>query len=218
MNTIKVTGKGSVHVVADTVRLEVNIRSVYADYKQAYKMAKETLSNVVKVLEYNKLSGQLAKTVRLDISDNMKNEYEDGNYIGQIKDGFLLAQSIKIDLDIDNNVLNCVIKGIGKYVKDAQINIGYTVKDIRPYKLKMLSRAIKDAKEKAQIMVETLGCNLGNVSLIDYTEDYISFYSQARSIHCNEEAISSTPEALNITPDDLSVSDNVVVEWEVLNS
>lgn len=149
MNTIKVTGKGSVHVVPDTVRLEVNIRSVYADYKQAYKMAKETLSNVVKVLEYNKLSGQLAKTVRLDISDNMKNEYEDGNYIGQIKDGFLLAQSIKIDLDIDNNVLNCIIKGIGKYVKDAQINIGYTVKDIRPYKLKMLSRAIKDAKEKA---------------------------------------------------------------------
>lgn len=67
-------------------------------------------------------------------------------------------------------------------------------------------------------MVETLGCKLGNVSLIDYTEDYISFYSQARSIHCNEEALSSTPEALNITPDDLSVSDNVVVEWEVLNN
>ena len=110
-------------------------------------------------------------------------------------------------------LLNSIVKLIGRELKQAEINIGYTVKDQRPAELKMLQRAVKDAKEKASIMAEACGCKLGPVKSMDYSEQEIHIFSQARQIRSSEEAICCEPESLDITPDDLSVSDSVTVVW-----
>lgn len=218
MGTITVTGKGSVHVEPDVIRLEVKINSIFKNYNDAYECAKENTAWIGKVLVYNKLKSQLAKTTRFDISDNMVSQYdEDGHYIGQVKQGYELEQRIKIDLDMNKEILNNVIRGIGKYVKDAQINIGYTTRDPRPFQLKMLGRATKDAREKALIMVEALGCQLGDVVSINYVHQTITIYSQARSLHSNEEAMKCSKDSLEINPDDLVISDEVEVVWELKN-
>ena len=54
-------------------------------------------------------------------------------------------------------------------LKQAEISIGYTVRDPRPSQLKMLERAVKDAKEKATIMAKACDCKLGLVKEIDYS-------------------------------------------------
>lgn len=219
MSTINVTGKGSIHVVPDITRLEVVIESLFQSYEDAYSHAKNNSEWVGKILEYNELSAKLAKTIKFNISDHLENEYDDNeNYIGKFKNGFELTQKFKIDLGIDNTLLNKIVKGIGKFIPDAQIDIGYTVKDPRPNQLKMLQRAVTDAKDKAELMAEAAGCKLGKVQEISYNYSDIHIYSQARSIHSNNEAITSTPSSLDITPDDLVVSDNVIVKWELIEN
>lgn len=161
-SVIEVTGTGSVHVVPDVTRLEVTISGVFKSYEEAYARARENSSWMVKVLEYNHKSGKLAKTSRLNIADHEVNEYDDeGNYVGKQKDGFDLDQRIKVDLAIDNVLVNNIVRGIGKFIKGAQINIGYTVQDPRPHRLKALGKAVQDATEKAKIMAEAAGCKLG---------------------------------------------------------
>ena len=215
--TIKVTGKGTIHVVPDVTRLTVEIHNIFNTYEETYTNAKENAGWMVKILEYNQIDGKLAKTRRLDISDNMVSEYdEDGNHIGYKKDGYKLSQELKIDLGMDNVLLNKIIKGVGKFIKNAQIDIGYTVKDPRPSQLKMLERAVKDAHEKARIMTAAAGCALGDVYSIDYSHEDIHIYSQARNIHSVEEAKACSPESLDITPDDLAVSDEVNVVWYLI--
>lgn len=214
-STIKVVGTGCVHVVPDVTRLEINIRRVFDTYKDAYNSAKENTNWMVKILEYNKQPGTLAKTIQLDISDNMVNQYKGNNYIGSKKEGYLLKQEIKVDLGIDNELVNNVVRGVGKFIDSAQISIGYTQQDPRPTQLKILARAVKDAHEKAVIMAEAAGCGLGEVQSIEYGEREIHIYSQAREIHSNAEAQASTASSLDITPDDLVVSDNVHVVWKL---
>lgn len=215
--TIAVTGKGSIHVVPDVTRLEVIVESVFKTYEDAYHQAKENSKWMVQILEYNHKSGKLAKTIRLDITDHTVSEYdEDDHYIGQIKDGFDLNQRFKIDLGMDTILLNKIIRGVGKFIPGAQISIGYTVQDPRPFQLKMLERAVKDATEKAQIMAEAAGCKLGPVNNIYYNHQDISVYSEARNIHSNKEAMACDSNSLNISPDDLSMNDNVKVEWELI--
>lgn len=161
---ISVQGNGSIHVVPDVMRLEVRVQSVFPDYKHAYSQVKENFEWMVKILEYNKKPGKLAKTKRFDISDHLVPKYdEDGDVIGHIKQGFDLDQRIKIDLPVDNILANYIVKGVGKFIPDAQIEIGYTLQDPRPSQLKMLARAVSDAKEKATLMVEAAGCTLGPV-------------------------------------------------------
>jgi uncharacterized protein YggE len=132
--------------------------------------------------------------------------------------GFALDQRIKIDLPIDNKLVNCIVRGVGKFIPDAQVSIGYTLQDPRPSQLKMLGRAVTDAKEKAEIMAKAAGCQLGAVASITYDDQDIHTYSQARNIHSNKEAMASTESSLDITPDDLVISDTVNVEWYLVNT
>lgn len=214
--TIKVMGKGSIHVVPDVTRLEVSIDSVFTAYDAAYKQARENAQWMGQILEYNNLNKKLAKTIRFDISDHLIDEYDDDDhYIGKIKDGFDLTQRFKIDLEMDNVLLNKIVRGVGKFIKGAQINIGYTVKDPRPHQLKMIERAVKDAVEKANIMANAANAKLGDVSSITYGDGNVSVYSQARSIHSNEEAMACDSNSLDVEPDDLVMSDTVDVVFQL---
>ncbi len=216
MSKISVTGRGSIHVVPDVTRIEVRVEGVFDTYEQAYQKAKESSSWMVKILEYNKLSGKLCKTIRLDISDHKVSQYDDDDhYIGEINQGYDLTMILKIDIGIDNVMVNNLVRGVGKFISGAQINIGYTVQDPRPTQLKMLERAVKDATEKASIMAAAAGCELGDVSEIQYERQDIHIYSQARNIHSNKEAMASTSDSLDITPEDLVFSDDVNVVWEL---
>lgn len=129
----------------------------------------------------------------------------------------MLEQGIKIDLPINNILVNNIVKGIGKFIPSAQINISYTLQDERPSQMKMLARAVSDAKEKAAIMAEAVGCKLGKVISIDYRFQNTHVMSQARYIHSNSEAKASTPQSLEITPDDLVMSDTADVTFELIN-
>ena len=158
----------------------------------------------------------MCKTIRLDISDHKVSQYDDDDhYIGEINQGYDLTMILKIDIGIDNVMVNNLVRGVGKFISGAQINIGYTVQDPRPTQLKMLERAVKDAAEKASIMAAAAGCELGDVSEIQYERQDIHIYSQARNIHSNKEAMASTSDSLDITPEDLVFSDDVNVVWEL---
>ena len=216
--TISVEGRGSIHVVPDVTRIEVCVESVFPTYEDAYKQAKENASWMGQILEYNHLNAKLAKSIKLDIRDHTISNYdENDHYIGELKDGFELEQRFKVDLDIDPVLLNKIVRGVGKFIKGAQINIGYTIKDPRPHQLKMIERAVKDAKEKAEIMAKAADCVLGKVSEISYGSMHIEVYSEARNIHSNKEAMACDSSSLDITPDDLSMSDTVHVTWELNN-
>lgn len=217
--TISVQGKGSIHVVPDVTRLEITIERVFPDYQKAFAQAKDNSAWVVKILEFNKKPGKLAKTVKFDITDHEVNDYDTlGHYKSSHVEGYDLEQRIKIDLPIDNVLTNNIVRGIGKFIPGAQINIGYTVQDPRPHQMKMLARAVSDAKEKAGIMAEAAGCTLGKVENINYRYSNVSVYSQARNIHDSKEAFASTADSLDITPDDLVMSDTVDVTFELINS
>lgn len=216
-NIIHVTGRGAVHVVPDVTRLEVSVDRVYKTYEEAYLKAKENSKWICDILEFNGKSGKMAKTTRMDISEHTHSKYDSaGHHIGYVADGYTLDQHVRIDLGIDNVLLNKIVRGIGKFIDSAEINIGYTVQDPRPAQLRMLEKAVKDAKEKAEIMAKALGCELGKVVNIDYGYQEIQVFAEARYIHSNAEATACTSDSLDITPEDLSVSDNVRVEWELL--
>ena len=215
---ITVTGKGNIHVVPDVIRIDLLLVSLHDTYQEAYAQGKDNTEKLTAIMKELGLPKTLPKTIRFDIEKQTQTEYDKyHNYKGEKFLGFQLDHRVKIDISIDTVLLNNIVKLIGRELKQAEINIGYTVKDQRPAELKMLQRAVKDAKEKASIMAEACGCKLGPVKSMDYSEQEIHIFSQARQIRSSEEAICCEPESLDITPDDLSVSDSVTVVWYINN-
>lgn len=217
--TITVTGKGSIHIVPDVTRLEVTINGLYNTYHEAYEMAKDNSKMFARVMDLANLNVKLPKTTKIDITEHSIRQYDKyGNFKDYKYEGYDMEQHVKIDLGMDNNILGKVLSGIGQFVPNAQINVGYTVKDPRPSQMKILERAVKDAKEKATIMAEAADCKLGLVKSIVYSKEDIQIYSQARNIHSNNEALACNEESLDITPNDLVVSDEVNVVWFLSNN
>lgn len=216
---ISIQGKGSIHVVPDVTRITISINHHGKTYKEVYAKGKENSEWIRKILEFNKKPGNLAKSLYFDVSEHTINVYDDegsDEIVDVVKDGFDLSQRVKIDLPINNVLVNNIVRGVGKFIPNAQVSIGFTVQDLRPYQLKMLKRAVGDAKEKAEIMAEAAGSKLGKVLEIDYNFSHIDTYSQARNIHSTEEAKESTADALDITPDDMVISDRVDVVFELI--
>ncbi len=215
---ITVTGNGAIHVVPDVTRLELSLVSIHDSYEEAYAQANSDTDKLAKVMENLKLPISLPKTKSLNIDKKTQNEYDDnGHFVDEIFVGFELSHKIKIDLGIDNVLLSKLIHSIGQQLKQAEISIGFTVKDPRPLQLMMLERAVKDAQEKATIMAKACGCKLGLVKSINYSTHEVHIYSRARNIHDADEAMCCEMNALDITPDDLAVSDSVTVVWYLSN-
>lgn len=215
---INVTGLGVVHVVPDVTRLELKLSSLHDSYQEAYQQAKSDTDKLGAVMEAAGLNKNLAKTVRLDIDKKTVSQYDKHkNYIGGKFLGFQLDHIVKINLGMDKVVLNKLVKGFGEDLKQAEINIGYAVKDARPIQLLMLERAVKDAREKAQIMAKAAGCKLGSCLHINYGMEELHIYEQTRNIHDSDEACYCNKEALDITPEDWKTSDTVETQWALVD-
>ena len=213
------TGKGAIHVVPDVTRVELTLQSIHDTYEDAYAQAKSNTERLSQIMKEVALDVTLPKTIRLDIDKKTQNEYDKfGNFKSKKFIGFELDHKVRIDLGMDNVLLNNIIKRIGKMLKQAEISIGYTVRDPRPSQLKMLERAVKDAKEKASIMAKACDCKLGLVKEINYSVQELHVYSQTRMIHGADEALCCNEESLDITPEDLAVSDDVTVVWYLSNN
>ena len=98
-----------------------------------------------------------------------------------------------------------------------EFHLSYTVKDPEAVKNRLLGKAVKDAKAKADILASAAEVTLGKMMSIDYSWNKISF--ETRPVELEEEPmVCAPPKAsydLNIEPDDIQVSDTVTVVWEI---
>lgn len=212
--TITVTGRGGIHAQPDVTVISLSLITLHDTYQDAYEQAKSDTDRLSAIMSELGLSKQLPKTTSLDIDKKTSSQYdENDNYIGDKFLGFQLKHVVSIKIGIDNVLLNKIVKAVGAALKQAEINIGYMVKDARPLQLKIIERAVKDAKEKAEIMAAAVGCVLGDCISINYSVQELHIFTQARSIHGPEEAVCCNEASLDITPEDLDVSDTVTVVW-----
>ena len=215
---ITVTGKGYAYEAPDVTRITIVVESLGKTYPELYERASLNLKELGSIVERHGLNKKIAKTQSFDIERNERRVYDKaGNFIGYKFDGYKLTQKLKIDLGIDNKLLSSIIQSVGQLLCDAQISIGYTVKDSRPAELRMLEKAVKDATERAQIMAKAAGCRLGLVKNIDYSEQHIEFYSQCREMPA-VEAVCCKLDSLEMTPDDIAGGQTVTVTWYLSNN
>ena len=119
---------------------------------------------------------------------------------------------------MDNKLIIQTLVAISKCIAEPELSISFTVKDSAAVNEKLLESAAINAKNKAKILCEASGVNLGQLLSIDYNWGELNIYSQTD--YCLEEKCLSLPvDALadmEIEPDDIRVNDSVTFVWEIL--
>ena len=218
--TIRVTGKGNLSVKPDTVRLIMTMEGM----KEEYDGALEESANMTEYLKQMFSELGFEREDIKTLSFNVSTEYEsyqakDKNWKRRFE-GYKYVHRMKIEFPADNKQLGKVLYKLGHSTVSPEFRIEYTVAEPEKCKNELLTKAVTDAKAKADVLSKAAEVGLGEIMTIDYSWAEIDFVSRPMDNLMLEECCirSCEPDEaydIDINPDDIDVTDNVMVVWAI---
>lgn len=209
--TIRVMGTGNVKVAPDTTRLTFEVDSLHDTYENAYREASTGNGEMKSFLESFEIDKDALKTTDFSITKETEWSRKEDKYVFL---GFKLRQALYLDLPIDSVLISRVIATLGDAWPELEVKISFIKKDAHDAKLQILESAVKDAREKAEVIAATLGHKLGSIISADYSKRSIDInFKEAEPLGLRCEDCADMNGGIDFTPDDLEASDTIETVW-----
>lgn len=217
LRTITVKGVGSASVAPDYIVISMNLDTQYMDYEDTLEKAAQSIEDIKNALEEIGFDKKDLKTTNFNVRTDY-NSVKDGfgNY-KRVFNGYICRHNLKVSFDFDTKRLAETLSAISGCSVNPELSIAFTVKDTSAVKEDLLRSATINAKEKAQILCEASGAELGSLINISYNWREINVYSST-AYGVEEECLLMAPNCLSdieIEPEDINVSDSATFVWEI---
>lgn len=215
--TITVKGMGRVTTSPDYVVISMSLMAQDNDYEETMELAAKKIEYLNASLEEIGFEKKSVKTTNF----NVRTDYErvkdrNGNY-KSVFSGYICSHRLKVEFDFDTKRLAQTLYAISKCLAEPELSISFTVKDPSAVNKELLKSATINAKEKAQILCEASGVELGQLLTIDYNWGELNIVSHTD--YMLEEKCMAMPVGgladIEIEPDDIDVSDTATFVWEI---
>jgi len=215
--TITVKGMGRVTTAPDYVVISMSLEAHEQDYEATMELAAKKIEQLNASLEEIGFEKKSVKTTNF----NVRTDYErvkdrSGNY-KSVFNGYICSHRLKVEFDFDTKRLAQTLYAISRCLAQPELSISFTVKDPSAVNKELLRSATINAKEKAQILCEASGVELGQLLTIDYNWDELNIVSHTD--YMLEEKCMAMPVGgladMDIEPDDIDVSDTATFVWEI---
>jgi len=215
--TITVKGIGNVTAAPDYVVISMSLEAQDNDYDETMELAAKQIELLNSSLEAIGFEKKSIKTT----SFNVRTDYErvkdrNGNY-KSVFNGYICSHRLKVEFDFDTKRLAQTLYAISKCLAKPELSISFTVKDPAAVNKELLRSATINAKEKAVILCEASGVELGELLTIDYNWGELNIVS--RTDYMLEDKCMAMPVGgladIEIEPDDIDVSDTATFVWEI---
>ena len=215
--TITVKGMGRVTTAPDYVVISMSLEAHEQDYEATMELAAKKIEQLNASLEEIGFEKKTVKTTNF----NVRTDYErvkdrNGNY-KSVFNGYICSHRLKVEFDFDTKRLAQTLYAISRCLAQPELSISFTVKDPSAVNKELLKSATINAKEKAQILCEASGVELGQLLTIDYNWGELNIVSHTD--YMLEEKCMAMPVGgladIDIEPDDIDVSDTATFVWEI---
>ena len=212
---ITVKGIGNISVTPDLIIITMNLVSHKYNYDETMKLATESVNELEKAIEEVGFNKKDLKTTNFNITTSYKSYYDENNNYKSKFDGYKCEQDLKLEFDLDMEILSKVITAITKSKVEPRFNIRFSVKDKDEINKELLIKATENARSKAEVLTKAAIVTLGRLVSIDYNWSEINIYSNTTyEIENKSYAIAET-YAPSIEPEDIKISDTVAFVWEI---
>ena len=127
--------------------------------------------------------------------------------------GFKLRQELAIELPLDSVITSKVMFALGKAWPELEVDISFVKKDTHDVKLQILESAVKDAREKAEVIAATLGHKLGGIISADYSKRSIDINYHEERLALRDGGFCDKDASIDYTPDDIEACDTIETVW-----
>ena len=217
-NTISVSGKGEVSAVSDIATLNINLNKEGKTAKEAQDLLNESITKTLKYLKDQKIADKDIKSEYGGL--NPKYSYEPQpacfNYPCPTNNpkiiGYTATQSITIKVRVVDSAseIRTGLATIG--VTDIS---GPTFSIDNEDKIKVDARAIaiKDAREKAQVLADELGVKLGKV--VTFSENNGGGYPMYAAKAVMSDSLNSAAPAPVLPKGENKITSDVSITYEI---
>ena len=215
--TITVKGMGNVKTAPDYVVVSMSLDAQGMEYEETMEQAAHQIDYLNTSLEAVGFEKKSVKTTNF----NVRTAYEsvkdkNGNY-KSVFNGYVCSHRLKVEFDFDTKRLAQTLSAISKSLAKPELSITFTVKDPSAVNKELLKPATINAREKAEVLCEASGVELGSLLTIDYNWGELNIVS--RTDYMLEERAMAMPMRamadMDIQPDDIDVSDTATFVWEI---
>lgn len=215
MRTITVKGIGAVSVKPDLIVLRLSMETAEYEYDAAMKAAAEKIDFLNKALEAAGFEKKSAKTADFRVrADYDRLNDGKGNYTSVFM-GYKCRHELKIEFDFDTKRLAKALSEISKCIAKPEISIDFTVKDSSAVSGELLKAAVKNAREKAEILCAASGAKLGELLSIDYNWGELHLYS-ATDYDVESKCMTlGAADDMDIEPEEIKARDTATFAWEI---
>ena len=215
MRTITVKGIGAVSVKPDLIVLRLSMETAEYEYDAAMKAAAEKIDFLNKALEAAGFEKKSAKTADFRVrADYDRLNDGKGNYTSVFM-GYKCRHELKIEFDFDTKRLAKALSEISKCIAKPEISIDFTVKDSSAVSGELLKAAVKNAREKAEILCAASGAKLGGLLSIDYNWGELHLYSETDYDVEGKCMMLGAADDMDIEPEEIKARDTATFEWEI---
>lgn len=215
MRTITVKGIGAVSVKPDLIVLRLSMETAEYEYDAAMKAAAEKIDFLNKALEAAGFEKKSAKTADFRVrADYDRLNDGKGNYTSVFM-GYKCRHELKIEFDFDTKRLAKALSEISKCIAKPEISIDFTVKDSSAVSGELLKAAVKNAREKAEILCAASGAKLGDLLSIDYNRGELHLYSATDYDVEGKCMMFGAADDMDIEPEEIKARDTATFEWEI---
>lgn len=214
--TIRVTGKGKIQVKPNQIVLRLSFCEVLKTYGVAVQASTTQITRLKDILEEIGISRNEVKTNHFSINPEYKRIESNNSNFNTKLIGYRYNHDVIIRFDIDNQLLDKVLEAVSKIEQKPLINIEYSVKDCELIKNELITKAVKDSKNKAMIISQEMGVSLGNVISIDYSSMNIDLTINPYRDNVYNNMDCRMMSTCDIDPEDIEVEDEVTINWEII--
>lgn len=180
----------------DWVVISFAINSYKYNYKECMEQLYEQTESLRKELSTVGLEKANLKTHHFSRDANYE-YYERRN----VFKGYKASHDIKIEFPFEQDYLNKVLNTLSQITSKVTYSISFVVKDLEPLRRKAIADAVKNCKEKALVLAEAEGVDLGKIIEIDYSWSEVCF---ERSMEICAMEAPMADSNYDITPQDRS--------------
>ena len=228
MRTITVKGIGAVSVKPDLIVLRLSMETAEYEYDAAMKAIEvadeiiitnegrvEQMGDPVEIYLHPKTPfvaqfiGESAVIADYDRLNDGK-----GNYTSVFM-GYKCRHELKIEFDFDTKRLAKALSEISKCIAKPEISIDFTVKDSSAVSGELLKAAVKNAREKAEILCAASGAKLGELLSIDYNWSELHLYSATDYDVEGKCMMLGAADDMDIEPEEIKARDTATFAWEI---
>lgn len=216
--TITVKGIGKASARPDTVVLSMRLEARDPRYDKAMETAAQQIEQLNGCLMALGFAGESVKTTNFNVSTEYDNVQEQQGHYRQVFRGFVCSHQLKLTFDFEPQRLSDALGAIAQCLASPQLRVAFTVGDPTAVSEALLREAAANARQKAALLCQAAGVQLGALRSIDYNWSELNVFSNTRyemGEDCLANEMPRMARAMSITPDDIDVRDTATFVWEI---